>query len=73
MQVEELFINSKSILNDAGEIDWGIVKNTPSIVINDNKHSHDDRYYRKSDIDSRIKSLKSSIDDLTEKVDNLFN
>jgi hypothetical protein len=73
MYVKNLEINTISITDEVGKIDWGIVINTPVIEITDNNHSHDDRYYRLSEVDDRVASLESAIDDLEEKVDNLFN
>jgi len=73
MIVLELEISGQSIVSEAGDIDWGIVKNTPHINITDNNHSHNDRYYTHSEVDSRISSLTTAIDGLEEKVNNLFN
>ena len=67
-----LEMNGKTIMDSVGSIDWGFVKNTPTITITDNNHNHNDRYYTKSEIDDRISSLTTSIDGLDEKVKNLI-
>jgi len=71
MDVLKLEINKQTILDEANNIDWSKVKNTPSIIITSNTHTHDDRYYRQSDVDSRINSLSLAIADLEEKINNL--
>jgi len=71
MDILKLEINKQIILDEANKIDWGKVKNTPLINITSNAHTHDDRYYRQSDVDSRINSLSLAIADLEEKVNNL--
>ena len=73
MIILELEISGQSAVSEAGDIDWGIVKNTPQVNITNNNHSHTDRYYTQSEVDSRISSLISAIDGLEEKVNNLFN
>ena len=52
---------------------WCIVKNTPSIVITDNNHSHNDRYYTKLEVNNRINSLITAINGFEEKITNLFS
>lgn len=72
MVIIELNIAGSQIMNEVGDIDWGIVNNTPTISITDNAHSHDDRYYIRADVDSRISSLTTAVDDLEIKVIDLF-
>ena len=72
MKVNTLSINNKSIMDEVGNIDWGLVVGAPLIIIEDNNHLHNDRYYTKSEVDSRISSLILAIDGLEEKVNNLF-
>jgi len=73
MTLQSLEINSVSITDEVGNIDWGFVINTPIIDISDGSHSHNDRYYLHAEVDSRISSLTIAIDDLEEKVIELFN
>ena len=72
MIVKELKINNSDVLDDTGKIDWIKVKNTPTINITSNAHTHDDRYYQKPDVDSRINSLNSAVNDLDGRVRSLF-
>jgi len=72
MIVSELIINGQELVNTVGDIDWGVVKNTPTIAITSNAHSHTDRYYTLSEVDTRISSLTTAVDGLEEKVSNLF-
>ncbi len=72
MTVIELEIAGSSIMNEVGDIDWGIVVNTPNIEITSNDHSHDDRYYTQPDVNARISSLTTAVDDLEIKVIELF-
>ena len=72
MTIIELNIAGSSIMNEVGDIDWGIVINTPNISITDNAHSHDDRYYTQSEVNDRISSLTTAVDDLEIKVIELF-
>ena len=67
-----LEMNGQTLMDSVGSIDWGFVKNTPTITITDNNHSHNDRYYTKVEIDNRISSLTASVDGLDEKVTNLI-
>ena len=67
-----LEMNGQTIMDSVGSIDWGFVKNTPTIIITDNNHNHNDRYYTKVEIDNRISSLTTSVDGLDEKVANLI-
>lgn len=72
MTVIELNIAGSTIMNEVGDIDWGIVVNTPNISITSNAHSHDDRYYTQAEVNSRITSLTTAVDDLEVKVTELF-
>lgn len=72
MTIIELNIAGSTIMDEVGNIDWGIVINTPNIIIHDNSHSHNDRYYTKDEVDSRISSLAAAVDDLEIKVTELF-
>lgn len=71
MRVLELKVNGSLLLDLTNKIDWGIVKNTPSIVITSNAHTHGDRYYTQSEVTARINSLSVAIDGLTAKVNAL--
>ena len=72
MTLLSLEMNGQSIMDEKGDIDWGFVKNAPSITITSNAHSHLDRYYAKADVDKRITSLALAIDNLETKITNLF-
>jgi len=71
MKVENLIINDVQVLTDDLKIDWTRVYNVPTVNITSNNHNHDDRYYRKAAVNSRIASLVDSINGLIEKVDLL--
>ena len=73
MIVRILEINNNKITDNNGKIDWSIVKNTPTIEITSNSHLHNDRYYTKTEVDNRISSLTLAVDELENKVNNLFN
>jgi len=71
MKVQQLKINNKNLLREDGTIDWFDVYNVPIVSITNNNHTHDDRYYRISEVNSRISSATTAIEDLIEKVDLL--
>lgn len=71
MEVKKLLIKGNPLLSLANTIDWNYVYNVPTVNITSNDHTHDDRYYRISDVRARIDSATSAINDLTEKVDLL--
>jgi len=73
MQLLSLEINGQSILDEVGDIDWGFVKNAPTVNLDDSNYDYTNRYYTKSEIDSRIALLKASVDTLEKKINNLFN
>ncbi len=73
MTVLTLEMNGQELINEVGDIDWGYVKNTPTVSITDNNHSHTDRYYSRGDVDSRITSLTSAVDGLDVKITDLFS
>ncbi len=72
MIVLTLEMNEQELVNEVGDIDWGYVKNAPTVQITSNAHSHTDRYYTKSDVDNRITSLTIAVDGLDEKITDLF-
>jgi len=72
MLVLTLEMNEQELVNDVGDIDWGYVKNAPTVNITNNNHDHTDRYYTKSDVDSRITSLTAAVNGLDEKITDLF-
>jgi uncharacterized protein YlaI len=73
MNVKEILINNIEVLDNNNQIDWARVKNAPITQITDPNHNHDTRYYTKSEIDDRINSLISSVDDLEEKINTLIS
>lgn len=68
MQVKTFEMNGVAIVDAGGKVDWNYVKDTPQINIVDNNHSHATRYYTKTEIDSRISSLTSALNQLQAKV-----
>ena len=71
MKLDTLFINGKLIIDAAGKIDWNNIKNTPSIMITNNNHTHSDRYYTKNEVDDRLEILDDVLSDLREKIINI--
>jgi len=72
MILNELIVDGKVLMGATGQFDWGYVKNAPTINITDNNHTHDDRYYTKSEFDDRMALLDQMVNDLVTKIDNLF-
>jgi hypothetical protein len=71
MTVETFEVNGNSIIDAAGRVDWNYVKNTPSISITNNNHSHANRYYTESEVNDRINSLDTALASLQDKVNAL--
>jgi hypothetical protein len=71
MNIQELKINGVKILDATNKIDWSVVKNTPTIYIASNTLVHTARYYTFTEVDSRIASLKTAVDNLTAKINAL--
>ena len=71
MDVKTFDIGGVNIVDAGGRADWNYVKDTPTISITDNNHSHATRYYTKAEVDTRIASLTSALNDLQTKVNNL--
>ena len=71
MIVQTFEVNGNSIIDAAGRVDWNYVKNTPSISITDNNHSHSNRYYTEAEVNERINSLDTALASLQTKVDQL--
>lgn len=71
MDVKTFEISGIEIVDAGGRADWNYVIETPTIVITSNAHYHDDRYYRKADVDARISSLDIALASLQTKVNEL--
>ncbi len=71
MQVKTFEINGIEIVDSGGRVDWNYVIETPKITITSNAHTHNDRYYVKSEVDLRITSLQKALNSLQEKVNKI--
>jgi hypothetical protein len=71
MQIKTFIVNGTEVVDSGGRADWNNVKETPTINITSNAHSHSDRYYTETEVNDRINSLTIALDSLQSKINSL--